>query len=96
MRIKVSEEDVKRFDESDVGKRKNSYLKRSTIIGIILITAGLIFLIIDIFNKSDIYNMIISIIVLSFGIYFVINSRIIKKKEVNKYIYEQKHKTSKK
>ena len=96
MKIKVNKEDVKKFDESDIGKVKNNYLKRSTIIGVGLISFGLVSLILDIFKNHAIYDYIISTIIILFGIYFVINSNIIKKKEVNKFIYEQKNKTSKK
>jgi len=95
MKIKVNEEDLKKFNESDIGKVKNRYLKRSTIIGITLISFGLVSLIIDIFKQHAVYEYIISSLIVLFGFYFVINSIIIKRKEVNKFIYEQKKKTSK-
>ena len=95
MKIKVNKEDVKKFNESDIGKTKNAYLKRSTIIGIILIMFGLIYLLFNIYNNSNIFDYIVSILALLFGIYFIINSSIIKKKEVNKYIYNEKNKASK-
>ena len=95
MKIKVNKEDVKKFNESDIGKTKNAYLKRSTIIGIILIMFGLIYLLFNIYNNSNIFDYIVSILALLFGIYFIINSYIIKKKEVNKYIYNEKNKASK-
>ena len=96
MKIKVNKDDIKKFDNSDIGKVKNQYLKRSTIIGVTLISFGLVALIIDIYKNSQVYDYIISLLIILFGIYFVINSNIIKKKEVNKYIYELKKKTSKK
>ena len=96
MRIHVNKEDVKKFNESDIGKVKNTYLKRSTIIGIILVMVSFIYLIYDIFNEGQLLDYIISGTVFVFGLYFIINSNRIKKIEVNKYIYEKKNKVSKK
>ena len=96
MKIIVSKEDIKKFDESEIGKVKNAYLKRSTIIGVALISYGLVSLIIDIFKNHEIYNYILSGTIALFGIYFVINSQRIKKKEVNRFIHDQNKKTSKK
>ena len=90
MKIRVNKEDIEKFDNSEVGKVKNSYLKRTTITGIILIVFSLCYLILDIYNNAEIFDYIIAITSLLFGIYFIINSKIIKKKEVNKFIYEQK------
>ena len=96
MLVKANKDDIKKFDESDIGKIKNKYLKRSTIIGVILIIFSICYLILDIYNNAEIFDYIITVTVFLFGIYFIINSRIIKYKEVNKYIHDQKNKTSKK
>ena len=90
MKIIVNEDDVKKFDESEVGKRKNMYLKRSTIIGIILIMFSICYIVLNVYFSAHFYDYILATIVLIFGIYFIINSKIIKKKEVNKYINELK------
>lgn len=90
MKIIVNKDDIKKFDESSIGKTKNMYIKRATIIGIILTMFGLSYVILNIFNDAKIYDYIISIMSLLFGIYFIIYANIVKKKEVNKYIYEQK------
>ena len=95
MKIRVNKEDIEKFNNSEIGKVKNAYLKRSTIIGVILIMFSIIYVIYDVYNNSDILNYIISITVFIFGVYFIINSQIIKKKEVNRFIHESK-KTSKK
>ena len=91
MRINVNKEDIEKFDQSDIGKIKNGYLKRSKITGIILITASLIWIILNIYNGiNSIFDYTVAGTAIAFGIYFIINSNIIKKKEVNKFIHEQK------
>ena len=95
MRINVNKEDIEKFDQSDIGKYKNGYLKRSKIIGIILIVFSLFWIILNLYNYSEnVFEYTTAGISLLFGIYFIINSNIIKKKEVNKFINSQK--TSKK
>ena len=95
MKIIVNKEDIKKFDESEIGKVKNAYLKRSTIIGVILIMCSLIYTIFDIFNNGEIFDYILSATIFLFGIYFIVYSKRLKKKEVNRFIHESK-KTSKK
>ncbi len=90
MRVNVKKEDVEKFNNSEIGKVKNHYLKRVKIIGILCIMVGLSWLIISIFNKNQLYDYIISSTLVLFGIYFIINSKVIKNKEVNKYIYNNK------
>ena len=91
MKINVSKKDIETFDKSDVGKIKNSYLKRAQIIGIILIMFGIISIILNIMNEIEsIYDYILATITTLFGLYFIINSIRIKKKEVNKYIHSKK------
>ena len=86
MKIKVNQKDVEKFDKSDIGAIKNTYFKRIKIIGIILIMFSLIDLSINLINDNNkLYEYIISTLSLLFGIYFIINSNILKKKEVNKY-----------
>ena len=93
MKIKVTKEDIKKFDESNIGIVKNKYLKRSIIIGILLIMFGLSYILLNLYNNvENILDYIIAIVCILFGIYFIINSNIIKKKEVNRFIYEKKSK----
>ncbi|MBE6158634.1 MAG: hypothetical protein E7159_02280 [Firmicutes bacterium] len=91
MKIKVSKKDVETFDKSDIGKIKNQHLKRAKIIGVILIMFGLLYILFNIYYQVDkIYEYVTASISILFGIYFIINSNILKKKEVNKYIYNKK------
>ncbi len=95
MRINVKNEDIKTFDKSETGKIKNYYFKRIKITGIICIIIGLSWLILNIYYKTAIYDYILAITLNCFGIFFIINSIRLKKKEINKFIYENK-KSSKK
>ena len=91
MKIIVNKKDIEEFDNSEVGKYKNAHLKRAKIMGIILIMFGLIWILIDLLNEiNQIFDYITSTISILFGIYFIINTNIIKKKEVNKYIHDKK------
>ena len=91
MKIKVNKKDVETFDKSDIGKVKNQHFKRVQIIGVLLIMFGLLYILFNIYYKVDkIYEYITASISILFGIYFIINSTILKKKEVNKYIYNKK------
>ena len=91
MKIKVSKKDVETFDKSDIGKIKNQHLKRAKIIGVLLIMFGLLYILFNIYYQVDkIYEYVTAIISILFGIYFIINSNILKKKEENKYIYNKK------
>ena len=93
MKINVKKEDIEKFNNSDIGKIKNAYLRKSITIGILLIMFSLCWILLNVYNKVDkIYDYAIAVVVLLFGIYFIINSNIIKKKEVNKFIYEKKSK----
>ena len=94
MKQKIDNDDIKSFNESDIGKIKNAYLKRSMIIGVILIIFGLCYIILNVYFDAKTFDYIISITVLLFGIYFVINSTLIKRKEIIKFINSKK--TSKK
>ena len=89
---KTSKENIEKFNNSDIGKIKNKYIKRATIIGIITIILAIIWIIVNIFYNLSWTEYIIPIIMLLFGIYFVINTKIIKIKEVNKYINGNKKK----
>ena len=91
MKIKVNKKDVEAFDKSDIGKIKNHHLKRAKILGVLLIMFGLLYILFNIYYQVDkIYEYITASISILFGIYFIINSNILKKKEVNKYIYNKK------
>ena len=90
MKINVKKEDIDIFDKSNEGKNTNYYLKRVKITGILCITIGLIWLILSIYYQTRWYEYITSVLLIIFGIYFIINSLRIKKKEVNKYIHNKK------
>ena len=91
MKTKVNKKDVENFDNSDIGKIKNMHFKRAKIIGVLLIMFGLLYILFNIYYQVDkIYEYVTAIISILFGIYFIINSNILKKKEVNKYIYNKK------
>ena len=93
MKIKVNKKDIEKFNNSDIGKIKNRYIKRSMIIGIILIMYGLITILLDKLNNvNNIIDLILSISGIVAGIFFIIYSSIVKKKEVNKFIYKENHK----
>ena len=90
MKINVKKDDINTFNNSSEGKKTNYYLKRVKITGILCITFGLIWLILNIYYKTRWYEYVTSILLILFGIYFIFNSNRIKKKEVNKYIYNKK------
>ncbi len=91
MKIKINKKDVETFDNSDLGKIKNMHLKRVKIVGTFLIMFGLLYILFNIYFQVDkIYEYITASISILFGIYFIINSTILKKKEVNKYIHNKK------
>ncbi len=91
MKIIVDQKDVEKFNNSKVGKTKNMYFKRAKIIGVILIMFGLITILLNILNETyPIYEFIISATTILFGLYFLLYTNILKKKEVNKYIHNQK------
>ena len=91
MKIKVSKKDFETFDKSDIGKIKNQHFKRVQIIGVLLIMFGILYILFNIYYQVDkVYEYITASISILFGIYFIINSNILKKKEVNKYIYNKK------
>lgn len=93
MKKLVKKSDIEAFDSSDIGKVKNSYLKRAKIMGILLIMFGLIWIILDIYREINaIYEYVSSILMILFGIYFIIKTNIIKKQEVNKFIHNKKSK----
>ena len=87
---KVRKEDLDKFNKSDIGMLKNKYLKRATISGILCIMFGLLFIIYNVYTNQALFEYIIPIVVILFGIYYIIRSNIIKRREVNKYIYELK------
>ena len=93
MKINVKKEDIEKFNNSEIGKIKNAYLRKSMIIGVILIMFSLFWIILDIYNSvNSVFDYVYASIILLFGIFFIIRSVIIKKKEVNKFIYEKKSK----
>ena len=53
MKINVKKEDVEIFNNSDIGKIKNSYLKKSIIIGICLIVFSLCWILLNIYNRDN-------------------------------------------
>ena len=85
MKIINKEEDIKKFNESEIGKIKNAYFKRSTIIGILLIMLGLIWLILSFYLELELLDFIMSPTVTLFGIYFIIKSNRLRKIEINKF-----------
>ena len=91
---KPSQEAINKFDNSSIGKIKNKYLKKSKIYGVLAIMFGLVWIILSIYLKLNWYDYITAIILIAFGIYFLINTNIIKYKEVNKFNHEEKKKSS--
>ena len=89
-KIHVNKEDILEFNASDIGKNKNYYLKRATISGIILIMFSLLYLINILFNNATMFDYIIIVMSFLFGLYFIINSKRVKLKEVNKFKYSKK------
>ena len=91
MNIKVNQKDVETFDKSDIGALKNMHFKRVKIIGVLLIMFGLLYILFNYYYKVDkIYEYVTATISILFGAYFIVNTIILKKKEVNKYIYNKK------
>ncbi|MBR1417233.1 MAG: hypothetical protein IJ572_05390 [Bacilli bacterium] len=91
MKIKVKKEDINKFDKSSIGQRKNAYLKRSTIMGILLVMFGFSWILLNIYNNiENAFELATAILCILIGLFFIINSKIIKLKEVNKYIYNNK------
>ena len=91
MKINVNKEDIEKFNNSEVGKRKNVYFKRVTIVGILLIRFSLSWILLNIINEiSNTFELVSAIICILMGIFFIFNSRRLKLKEVNKFIYEKK------
>ncbi len=91
MKININKKDIETFDKSDIGKTKNAFLKRAQIIGIILIMFGILSILLDIMNDTQsTINYILAITTTLFGIFFILYSIRIKKKEVNKYIHSKK------
>ena len=90
MMPKTSKKNIDLFDKSEIGKIKNTHLKRVKIYGIVAITSSLVWFILNIYNKVSWYEYISPALLILFGIYFIINSNIIKIKEVNKFIYNKK------
>ena len=91
MKIIVNQKDVEKFNNSEVGKTKNMYFKRAKITGVILIMIGSIWILLNLLNEIyTIYEFILASITILFGLYFLFYTNVLKKKEVNKYIYSKK------
>ena len=85
MKINVNKDDLEMFNNSEIGSIKNNYLKRAKIIGIICIATSIIWGVLNYYYSLKWYEYIAPTTLLLFGFYFIINSNIIKKKEVNIY-----------
>jgi len=89
-KININKEDILKFDQSNIGKNKNFYFKRIKITGILLIMFSLLYLIYISVSNSTVLDYIIVIMSCLFGLYFIINSKRLKYKEVNKFKYSKK------
>ena len=87
---KTTKENIEKFNNSDIGRIKNKYIKRAMIVGIVSVMSGIVWLILNIFYNLIWYEYITPSILILFGIYFIINTKFIKIKEVNKFINEKK------
>jgi hypothetical protein len=84
--------EIKEFDNSNIGKLKNKYFKKTQVIGILSIMLSLVWLILNVYNQLIWYEYFSPLILISFGMYFIIHAQTLKNREVNKYLYEQKKK----
>ena len=91
---KPSIEAINKFDNSLIGKTKNAYLKKAKITGILAIMFGIVWTILNIYYKLNWYDYVTAILLILFGIYFILNSKRIKYQEVNKFINEEQKKSS--
>jgi len=85
MKIFNKEEDIEKFNNSEIGMLKNTYFKRAKIMGILLIMFGLSWLILSFYLQLELLDFIMSPTVTLFGIYFIYKSNKLKKIEINKF-----------
>ena len=88
--LKPDENKIKKFNESEIGKAKNFYFKRAIITGIISITIGLGWIILNIYMKLNWFEYILPTILTLFGIFFIFSSNRLKYQEINRFNYENK------
>jgi putative Mn2+ efflux pump MntP len=89
---KPNDEEIMLFNNSETGKFKNIYFKRTLIIGILSIMISLIWVVLNFYYMVKWYEYISPSILIIFGMYFIIHGQKVKYQEINKYIYSQKKK----